>query len=385
MEIKIFNKKEDIKNIFEFWDVHCTYSFSDPKYFRIILSEKSNFIKPYLVVFSEKNQIITLFIGQIVTTEFNFKIGYKKLFTFKQKTLEILYGGMLGKLDHPTIKEFVRKIKNGLKVESIDSVVLKYLDINSSVYRDIKDAARYNLKNFIKLLNPHYLLELPESYEKFLESRSKSVKYNIKRYTNRLEKEYGKRIEIILFQHIQDMDRVIKDVVSISRQTYQFGIGVGISDNAETRKTFAYEFDAGRIRTWIMYLDNEPIAFWIGILNGKTFLSFSTGYLREFSDIRPGMYLNMEIIKYLCICKEVEFLDFGFGYADYKKNYSNILINEEAHFTIYNTKPRGILLFVLQNISNFINASGKNLLHKFDLLNFVKKTWRRKITKSDQK
>ena len=215
-------------------------------------------------------------------------------------------------------------------------------------------------------------MDIPGTYEKFMESQTSKRRHEARRYAKRFEKEFGNKYEIRLYKDLKDIDNIMKDVLAIAEKTYQYKLGATIKDDNETRCRFNYELQNKRLMVWIMYLESKPIAYWIVLQYKGTILGSSTGYLQEYNRYRPGLYLFLEMINYLCSIGNVKKFDFGFGDAQYKREFGGST-NIESNICIYSKKFRGLFLNLISLFNNISINLYRKLSHRFEFIRRIKK------------
>jgi len=378
--VKIFRDINDLEEIKDFWKGLTYYPYTDFDYYLQIAASDKEFLRPYIILLTLDNRPITLLIGRIKNTKTKIKIGYKDIHKVKTKILEILYAGFLGDQSLDVCHLLIDTIKKSLKAGEADIAYLKYLSINSNIFKTAKKSVNGIIRDYLSVHTSHWILRLPDSYNEFLNGRSKSSKEFIRRYTSRLEKRMGDRMSLMRYDKLKDLEKIMAETERIASRTYQRGLGIGFIDNEYTRNQFKFTLQNNWSATWILYIDNEPCAFWTGLIYKETFLSVATGYLTEFKSERLGTYLMMEMIKEFCSDTNLKNLDFGFGDADYKKNYSS-LNSIESSVYLYAPTIKSYYLNLANTFSRILIRGTKMLLKKFKFIRNVKNMWRRKLSK----
>ena len=105
--------------------------------------------------------------------------------------------------------------------------------------------------------------------------------------------------------------------------TYQRGLGAGFAATAEQRELVRIGLEHGWVRGYLLYLDSNPIAYWLCSVYDRTILLRTGGYDEAYADNRVGIYLLMRVIEDACADPSLDVLDFGPGDASYKQQFSN--------------------------------------------------------------
>jgi hypothetical protein len=369
---KVIDDIEDFKIVKDFWISHTCHHYTDYNYYANIVVKEKGILKPCIIAVFENEKLIALIIATIRESYFKLKLGYKSLLSLKTRYLEIMYNGMIGDESPATCRYTINFLKKILAKEKIDYIFFKQIEINSNLYKAAKKyGGIFSLSRF-EVRNPHLFIDIPDSYEKFLENQTSKRRHEIRRYAKRIENDFKDKIQVKLLEQPEEIDIIIKDTTEIASKTYQDKIGAAVVNDKETRERFLYELRNGRLKVFIMYLEGKPVAHWIVFLYRGTILGGTTGYLQEYNRYRPGLYLFLKMINYLCQNGNVNKLDFGFGDAQYKREFASS-INIESNIFIYSVIPRGFIF----NFIRIFNSISLNLYRKlsfrFEMIRRIKK------------
>src|SRR5262249_50397213 len=138
---------------------------------------------------------------------------------------------------------------------------------------------------------------IPENVEAFYASLSAKVRKNLKYQAKKLVNDFKGDARVVCYQSSNDLDIMIRDAESIAQKTYQRALGVGFADNAETRARMKLETENGWSRSYILYLEKKPVAFWLGVAYKNVFHSNYMGYDPAIAKYSPGMYLVTTVIE----------------------------------------------------------------------------------------
>ena len=167
----------------------------------------------------------------------------------------------------------------------------------------------------------HWELAVPDSYDAFLSSLSKSTRESAKRYPKKLEKEFGDRLTLEVFRDVADSERVFTDLRRVAEKTYQQGLGVSFAQTELQHRLTTLTMERGWFRAYVLYLDDEPIAFWQGQAYNGVFSTGVPGFDPAYADHRVGNYVLFKLIADLCADESIDTLDYGFGDAEYKRRF----------------------------------------------------------------
>ncbi|MDD2823117.1 MAG: GNAT family N-acetyltransferase [Candidatus Daviesbacteria bacterium] len=77
----------------------------------------------------------------------------------------------------------------------------------------------------------------------------------------------------------------------------------------------------GFIRTYVLYYNNQPIAYQFGFLYRKTYAAYQIAYLNEYRKIFPGKIVLFKLIDSLTH-EPIDMLDFGGGISSFKQEFT---------------------------------------------------------------
>ena len=377
-KFRVFSNVEEIKSLKDFWKSKQWQHYTDFDYYINIVVKEKGILRPYIISIYENGNPIFLLIGNILKKDFKLKLGYKSLLKIKAHSLEIMYGGILGDQSPAICKETIYILRKILAKEKIDYVFFKQLDISSNIYKAIKSYGGKLTTSRLDVPNPHIYMDLPDSFEKFLETKSSKRRHEIKRRTKKFEEDLKGRLEFKLYRNLEDLDTIMKDTEEIASQTYQSKLGVIMNYDSDTRTKLQYELQNGRLMVFILYIDGRPIAYSTNLVYKNTFLGSKTGYLQEYYKYRPGSYLMSKTFSYLCDNTIVNKIDFGFGYAEWKRDYSTS-VKIESNVSIYSLTPKGFILNWMGIFNRTTLLLYRKLAIRFQKIRRIKKKSRDKL------
>ncbi|VAX36132.1 hypothetical protein MNBD_PLANCTO02-2928 [hydrothermal vent metagenome] len=165
-------------------------------------------------------------------------------------------------------------------------------------------------------------LELPPTLEEYWKTFSSKRRYNLKRERKILEKKGAVTLKRI--DSVEQVACFLEDAHQVSLkswQTRQLGLRVGTSD--ADLQTYTFLASAGALRSYLLYLDNEPIAFMIGHQYNGVFHYEEVGFDSDYAKFSPGKALLVAGLEDIYSENKPTWFDFGLGDADYKRQMSN--------------------------------------------------------------
>jgi CelD/BcsL family acetyltransferase involved in cellulose biosynthesis len=166
-------------------------------------------------------------------------------------------------------------------------------------------------------------LELPETFDAFLASRSRKIRAGVRYDAKKLVDALGDGLTLAIHRDATGFDALVAQLEAVASTTYQRSLGAGFADTPEQRRVAHLALERGWLRAYVLAHDGEPVAFWLCSVHGGTITLKTTGYLPAYARYRPGIYLLMRVIEDACEDPSLEVLDFGPGRSDYKRHFSS--------------------------------------------------------------
>lgn len=380
-DVRIIKSLKEIEEIRYFWETHQYYPDADIDFYVAFCRANKSNVTPHIIVLMKHGIPDAMLIGRIDNADFHFRFGYKILFSTKVRQLNILYGGLIGNLTDVACNLFMEEIIDALSNGEADTAFFNHLISNTSLYNLAKRRPLFPFRDHSFKKYMHWKTILPVSFDEFYKTRPKNLKNNFKKYTKRLNERYGKNRIIKTYQHMSEFNLMLNDVEIIASQTYHRGIGAGFINNQTSRKRISLAIEQQRFRAYIMYLDQQPCAFLLGVKYGHTFFPWATGYDPSFNQFSPGTLIIMEMFKALYEEGNIQAVDFGFGDAFYKHNFCDDNW-QEATVYIYASTLKGGLLNTIKSLLDIISSISEYVLNKLNLTDKIKKKWRSRLASS---
>ncbi len=359
----------------EFWERHQDYPDHDIDYFRGELTSMPGVKRPHVLVLRAQGAIRAVVVGRIRSAPLHWKLGYLEAIPRPVDTLEVMYGGFLGDIDADTAQTLVKALQASLRDDGVALATISYIGVDSPVHRALLEVPPRALRDTRAEPVGHYVLDLEDSVDAFLASRSKSTRGQLRNKRNRIEKKYGDALVVHGFRDVSDVQRAAKMVETISATTYQRRIGVSVEDSPEQRAYWRMLAERGWMRIFVLCLEDRPVAFWSGVKYRGSFAVSYTGFDPEFSDDRPGRYLLLKMIEEFC-AEGATRVDYGWGFADYKKQLGTRSF-DEVNVYVFAPSPAGLALKAARSGLVRANDGAKRVLERYDVLDKVKKVLRR--------
>ncbi len=340
-----------------------------------ILNGRQNVLNPHVVFLFKDNLPICTAIGRIEKHPLQCKIGYKNIMTTSLKGLCVEYDGIFGRLDEAITRRLLGVLMSLTKSKEVDLICLNHVKVDSLLYKFSQTLPAYFCRGRFNKIEVHWSMTVPEDIEDFYQARTRNHRHNLKKKVRRFEKEFSGRTKIVTYRHENELEEAATAAEKISSRTYQHGLGVGFIYDSALRSMLSTAAEKGWMRMSIIYVDEEPCAFQLGFYYGNMYYLDQVGYDHDWGKWSIGTVLFIKVLEDLCKEPSINRFDFGFGDADYKRNYSDRKHDEE---TVYIFAPRLYPMMIkgLKSTFHSLDSNMSSIIHKVGIGKKIKKAWR---------
>jgi hypothetical protein len=381
LEVRVLRSVQEIEGIRNVWTCWNHHPNSDLDLYLLLTETRPEILGPHVIVLYRNRAPVAMLIGRIVSQRIPLKIGYKTILSPRVRLLSFVTGGMLGDLSPEGCQAALTEIVKCLREREADVVVLNNVPTDQPIYQAAKRAAGLLNRDHFPTSQVHRAMILPRSAEQLYRSLSSKSRKNLRWQAKRLLHTFPDKLRIDCFSHPRELEQMIHDVEEIACKTYQRGLGVGFTNTNEIRTRLHLDAQNGRLRAFLLYLADEPCAFWLGTVYENTFHSEWLGYDPGLSKYSPGMYLITRVIEDFCSRRYagvIEQIDFGLGDAQYK----GVLGNKEWHDAtvhIFSSTLKGLGVNFVRTTVVAADKIARAFVGRMGLVSKVKSTWRKAV------
>ena len=348
---------------------------ADIDYHLTLVERSPAAVRPHVLVVEEDDAPAALVIGRVEDVRLPAKLGYKTLWRPRVRALTVSYGGVLGREDEQTAAVVCEELMSALRRREADVARLRNLKVGSPLHRAARSSPGVLTRDRLTIPSPHWRARLSGSFEDYLGRRSAKTRSNLRRYGRKFEAAFPDAIEFRTFRDPAELDRLLEDSRAVYTGTYQHALGVGFSDSGIEREVTTLALTRGWFRGFVLYANGKPCAFWHGIRYGRVFSTGPTGYDPAFASHRVGTYVLGRMVEELCREGGLEWIDFGFGDAEYKQHFGDESWLEED-VLVWARRPRPMRLNVTRTALLAADRSARTLLRRRQLLARARRLWR---------
>ncbi len=382
VQIHVLRSVPELESIRDVWTRWQWHPNSDFDHYNSVLQSLRGILRPHVIVAYRNCGPIAILVGRLEHSPIEFSVGYKVLFHPRVRKLTFIHAGFLGEPSPETAKVLVDSIDHSLRSGEACAAYFNQIRTDSALYQFANNLPGMFSRDRFPTTQTHRSMRVPDSIDAFYQTLSPKVRKNQRWQAKKLIQDFKGNVRIDCISKQDEFDRMFRDLDEIAKKTYQRGLGAGFIPNKETRQLMQAQSDKGQLRTYILYIEDKPCAFWIAVVYGKTFHSSAMGYDPNYAKYSPGMFLIMKVIEGLCVKQDnnaVVEIDFGLGDAQYKQILGT---NEWQEATVYlfSSTMKGRLLSIVQLSIGALNHFSQKALKRTQLLGRVKRYWRDRLS-----
>lgn len=384
--IQVLRSVHEMEGIREHWTRMQRHPNSDLDFYHVVLGAMRNLVNPHILVVLADAEPKTILVGRIEESRLTLRLGYATIAGPKVRMMTFIHGGLLGDATREECQLLLQHITESLRKKEADLVFFNHLRTDSALYLGITSAPRFYCRDYCPSTQLHLRMSLPCGVQAFHKRLSSRVRGNLRWQSNRLMKEHPGGVRIECFKEPADLERMFHDIEAVAVHTYQRGLGVGFSGSESERARWTLKAEKGWMRTYVLYVDEQAVAFWSGTLYKGTFHSEYMGYNPTLRQYSPGMHLITKVVEQLCgqnDSREAEAVDWGLGDAEYKRILSDEQWRDASPYMFAPTM-RGVILNMYRTPVMQLDRVGRMLVNN-RLQARVKRLWRDRAKQTVQK
>ncbi len=386
MKVSIHSTLDDIEPLLSDWSRwagrdECRSIFVDAR--RLFALAPILGRTPFLIAFREGLELRAIIIAERLRSKLPIRLGYFQISGPDLQVLGVAYGGILADPSFDAWKAVVACLQDLFRQRLVDMIAINHLSEDHEFSALLRDRGLSLGRRVFDDVEPHRFFKLvPGSFEQTMSCFSKKHQYNLRRRVRQLEERFGCPLVLRIFNRPDQVEEFIRGADAIVKTTYQAALGVGLEDTPLWRQILTTEASSGRWMGFWIEDGQRPIAFQSGVIANGMFALEATAFRPEFSQWSPGIVLLIRVFEHLCHDGTVSLYDYGFGEAEYKKIYSNQMV-EERSIRIYGSTVRASLAWMMDRTSIYFRHAVKRLLGGEGGVKRMRKYWRNRLQKSE--
>jgi CelD/BcsL family acetyltransferase involved in cellulose biosynthesis len=217
--------------------------------------------------------------------------------------------------------------------------------------------ARSGLAHRVRREQPSFYLELGQSYEQFLAARSAKFRNHLRRKTRQLEA--AGQVKFLRAGLDLGAEDAFGHLLAIEERSWKHAHGTAISAVPHQRKFYRLLCEGaagrGRLHLMLMYLDDMPVAFNLGITAGDRYSYLKTSFDEKLRRFSPATILRARLVETL-IAEGVRTLDFPAEPYQWEEQWTDTL-RWHLSVLVFNRTPRAVIYRFLVGLRDLSRRS----------------------------
>lgn len=375
--VTVARTESEVRALRDTWDeLDVPDMDSDLDYFLTVTAADPAAVRPHVVTVDLAGDRLVV-VARLVRQELPFKVGYRTLFSVRARALVVAFDGFLGAHSQADVERGLRELQAAVGRGEADLVVVQKADVHGPVVAALQQAPAW--RRWRRRTHRLWWADLPDSWDALLAARSSKSRRQLRYDDGKLRKRYGDRLMLRRLHLPEEADRLLPDLERVARASYQHGIGVSVDGDPVQHALIDLARERGWLRVWMLYVDDQPVAFWWGIAYRGVLTIMSPGFDPAHARDRVGYFTFRRMLEDLCAEPEVSSVSFGPGDADYKERFGTRSA-EVADVLLFGAHPRGWPAYLVVRATDVVNHLGRWVLDRTGWREEIRRRWRSRRT-----
>jgi hypothetical protein len=370
LTIRTIHDLREVENLREIWKTWQKTRDSDLDFFAGMVRSRGDGCRPHVLVLIRNGRPDALLVGLSDRTRVSLRVGSMTICRPAVSMLEFVYGGLLGNASWKNCAALVRAVMRSLADGDADVAVWDRLDVHSTLYTCALKLPSLLLRHYSRCRD-HWSMNFPKDLDAFLLSLGPKQRSKLRRKYKKVLRGFVGRMQVRSYQTIADLEHAIPDMEEIASKSVKRQLGFGFFDTPQSREQLLIEATRGSLRIYILYLNENPVAFWKGTLYEHCLHADHAGFHSAWSSYSPGIFLFLNILEKFR-GENIKTIDFGCGDGQFHQRFGNIG-QPEARVQICAPKFSALQFHLLVTLVDYANT-----LIRTPFLNWARKAVRKK-------
>ena len=373
--VRVIRTTVELDSIRGVWANWCKNPEADVDLFLLSAEADSKVIRPHVIVVFRNGTPDCMLVGRLDTGFQKMKVGYATVFRPHIRRLVFLSGGYLGNQTQENSALVVTEICKSLKSGEADCAELRQVPLESSLFMEARTRPGFFLRQHFRTEYVHRYLELPDSFEDYLQALPRKQRHEARRHARLLGKDFPQGTHIHCYRNEQEIGQLAEDVKKVHATSYQGNLGVGYSDSEGTRARLRAAARKDVLRGCVLYVSKEPVAYFIGFKFQETLFGQVLGFNPQFQKYSPGLQILLHAIEESCEpAAGVNVVDLGWGDRYYKQAVCN-RSSMQSPVQVFAPTWKGLRLNVEKSMVAWFDTRLKRWLALAGITDYIRKLW----------
>lgn len=375
--VTVARNSVDVEKLRKIWsELPRTHVDADIDHFLTVVKGSPSVVRPHVLHILGDNRDLIV-VARLANHSFSLTAGYTTVASTIAPALVVSFGGILGAHTVQDYQYALAVLRDQAKDEA-DAIVFQKVDTSSMLFEHLHRCGHRALR----LTRPSvstWSTELPTSWEALLAKRSSKSRRQLRYDDNRLRRTYDERLKLRRLDSDEHRLRLLVDLRTVASASYQSNLKVSVLDDPLQFALISAARSTRSLRVWMLYIDEEPVAFWWGVIHGGTLIIGSPGFRPEYTKERVGYFTFRRMIEDACADPAISHIEYGPGEADYKKRFATHRA-EVADVILFEARARSLVLKGLLGLDDAVRMVGQRAVQRAGRTRELKQRLRLKAT-----
>ncbi len=356
-EVRVAASVREIETLRPIWKRWAHTLETDIDYFLHQVKQDPAVLRPYVITVYNNGIAQAMLVGQIKRQRASSVISFVTVPGPMVKVLEIKKGGRMGRpspvLDRIIAAELLKSTKRG----EVDSICLERLSLHSGLFREIQKLPGFLVKERVPHIFRYSVLSLHAPRGDAGRVFSGKQLREVRRKTRNMERAFPGQVTLKCFSGLGELDAGMCDAMRVAVTTWQYYMGLGLTDTARVRQTLRFFAGHGWLRIYVLYIADAPCAFLVGQVYNNTFHCQFAGYHPNYTRHSVGSLITARAFEDLAKAG-VKRVDLGEGGQEHNRRLG-CQMSEEGTVHIYSPTLRGLYVNLFFGTTQMMRKTGR--------------------------
>jgi hypothetical protein len=363
--IEAFTSLERLENLRKRWNNLSCHIETDMDFFLQVVAARPEFIAPCVLLATCGENRAALLVGRLEKITLRPRPGYPQLPALPAKQLVFACHGS-ERFTLPVATALARDILTRLASHEAEIARMSNCTCGSALHASLLRLPNIFMRDFFPKVFAHWRLRLPESYDAFLQAMTGKNRHRLKSTVKQFEKTFGADGRYRIFTGPGETEQFFAAAEHIATKSWQRNLGKGFLNNDEQRRRIVAGAGNGWWRAYVLYIKEQPVAFWSGEYYKNNLHLMYTAYDHAYRCGNVGIILLVRLFRDM-FAIGASTIDYGVGTQHYKERFASDFLLE-AEVELHAPSWYGFLTNVINGASRSLNRSLVIILKRLGLL-----------------
>lgn len=374
--VTVATRQDEMESLRPIWNGLAPRDIdSDIDFFSTVVANAELVINPTILHMRTADGRDLMAVSRLEILHIPFRFGYAKLGKAVVRALVVTFDGILGARTPTDEAALMKELYGFMTRGEADFILMRNVAVEGTLFREALASAGSGLRTLTSQASTRWVADIPSSYEAFLQRKSAKSRYTLRRQARVLEDAFA-TVRVHRFCRPEEFEAMCADMETVAATSYQRRLGVGFSGAAMQMALIKRGLEMGRYSTWMLYLDDQPVAFWNGYAYRDTFFVGTPAFNHEYGKYSVGKHVMLGMIEDLCNEPSITRLDFGHGDAEYKSTFGRA-DRVEKDIYLAAARPFPLLVITTLRLNTLLQNSARQVVERLEFAKRLKMRWRK--------